>query len=206
MAAAAVGDARHLAVAHEGHDLARIDIKPRSSLGNWVNHELLYSLQVDGDTCRHTGSNRCGWRIEAARAAHCGIGRSLRDPTSKVAIGLGSHSRRSRILLSRAACERCLQFPREEGPSSAWPAATSTLRLTIARYPHTGGMGIGRPTRPLNVTLEEREKLAMLARRPKTGHAMAMRARIVLGCDQGLSNGAVAKRLQITGATVCKWR
>ena len=67
-------------------------------------------------------------------------------------------------------------------------------------------MGIGRPTRPLNMTSEEREKLAMLARRPKTGQAVAMRARIVLGCDEGLSNGAVAKRLQITGATVCKWR
>ena len=67
-------------------------------------------------------------------------------------------------------------------------------------------MGIGRPTKPLNVTSEEREKLAMLARRPKTGQAMAMRARIVLGCDKGLSNGAVAKKLQITGATVCKWR
>jgi len=67
-------------------------------------------------------------------------------------------------------------------------------------------MGIGRPTKPLNVTSEEREKLTMLARRPKTGQAMAMRARIVLGCDEGLANDAVAKRLQITGATVCKWR
>jgi transposase len=33
-----------------------------------------------------------------------------------------------------------------------------------------------------------------------------MRARIVLGCSDGLSNGEVAKRLSITGATVCKWR
>jgi transposase len=33
-----------------------------------------------------------------------------------------------------------------------------------------------------------------------------MRARIVLGCDEGLSTGAVAKRLQIIGAAVCKWR
>jgi len=33
-----------------------------------------------------------------------------------------------------------------------------------------------------------------------------MRARIVLGCDEGLSNGAVAKKLEITGATVCTWR
>ena len=31
-------------------------------------------------------------------------------------------------------------------------------------------------------------------------------ARIVLGCDEGLSNDAVAKKLRITAATVCKWR
>jgi hypothetical protein len=33
-----------------------------------------------------------------------------------------------------------------------------------------------------------------------------MRARIVLSCGDGLTNGEVAKRLRITGATVCKWR
>jgi transposase len=33
-----------------------------------------------------------------------------------------------------------------------------------------------------------------------------MRARIVLACNDELSNGEVAKRLRITGATVCKWR
>jgi hypothetical protein len=57
-------------------------------------------------------------------------------------------------------------------------------------------MGIGRPTKPLNLTAEKRDKLALLARRPKSAQAMAMRARIVLGCDEGLSNGAVAKKLQ----------
>src|SRR5215510_507474 len=67
-------------------------------------------------------------------------------------------------------------------------------------------MAIGRPTKPLNVTPEEKEKLSMLARRPKTSQAMAIRARIVLGCSEGLSNRDVAKRLRITGATVCKWR
>ena len=67
-------------------------------------------------------------------------------------------------------------------------------------------MAIGRPTKPLNVTPEEKEKLSMLARRPKSAQAIAMRARIVLGCNDGLSNGEVAKRLRITGATVCKWR
>src|ERR1700756_3682952 len=67
-------------------------------------------------------------------------------------------------------------------------------------------MAIGRPTRPLNVTPEERQKLTMLARRPKSSQAMAMRACIVLGCDAGASNGMVARRLRISGATVCKWR
>ena len=65
---------------------------------------------------------------------------------------------------------------------------------------------MGRPTKSLHVTAEERQKLQMLARRLKSSQAMAMRARIVLGCDEGLSNGAVARKLHITGATVCKWR
>src|SRR3974377_2070166 len=68
------------------------------------------------------------------------------------------------------------------------------------------GMPTGRPTKPLNVTPEEKSKLSMLQRRRKSAQAIAMRARIVLGCEEGLSNGAVAKRLHITGATVCKWR
>src|SRR6266481_4096409 len=67
-------------------------------------------------------------------------------------------------------------------------------------------MAIGRPTKPLNVTAEEKEKLAMLARRPKAAQAISMRSRIVLACAEGLSNGAVAKKLHVTGATVCKWR
>jgi transposase len=67
-------------------------------------------------------------------------------------------------------------------------------------------MAIGRPTKPLSVTPEEKQKLALLARRPKTAQSLAMRARIVLGCSEGLSNGEVARRLHITGATVCKWR
>ena len=46
----------------------------------------------------------------------------------------------------------------------------------------------------------------MLARRRKTAQALATRARIVLGCGHGLSNGEVAKQLRVTGATVCKWR
>jgi transposase len=67
-------------------------------------------------------------------------------------------------------------------------------------------MPFGRPTKPLNVTAEEIEKLRMLSRRPKTAQAAAMRARIVLGCSEGLMSREVAQRLGITDATVCKWR
>lgn len=67
-------------------------------------------------------------------------------------------------------------------------------------------MSLGRPTRPLNLTTEEKQKLSALARRPKSSQAIALRARIVLGCADGISNGEVAKRFGITAATVCKWR
>ncbi len=45
-----------------------------------------------------------------------------------------------------------------------------------------------------------------IALRPKSAQAMAMRARIVLSCGQGMSNSEVARKLHITGATVGKWR
>jgi hypothetical protein len=67
-------------------------------------------------------------------------------------------------------------------------------------------MALGRPTQPLNLTSAEKEKLSMLARRPKSAQATALRAGIVLACAEGLNNKAVAEKLHITGATVCKWR
>jgi transposase len=67
-------------------------------------------------------------------------------------------------------------------------------------------MRTGRPKKPLEITEEDRYKLQLIARRPKSGQAMALRARIVLGCEQGASNSEVARKLQITGATVGKWR
>ena len=68
------------------------------------------------------------------------------------------------------------------------------------------GMRTGRPKKALEIPDADREKLKMMALRPKSAQAMAMRARIVLNCEEGMSNSAVAHKLQISGATVGKWR
>ena len=46
----------------------------------------------------------------------------------------------------------------------------------------------------------------LLARRPKTSQAMALRARIVLAAEAGLNNSEVAAKLSVTKPTVGKWR
>jgi transposase len=67
-------------------------------------------------------------------------------------------------------------------------------------------MSTGRPKKPLEIADEDHEKLRMLAHRPKSAQAMAMRARIVLSCGREMSNSEIARKLHITGATVGKWR
>jgi DNA invertase Pin-like site-specific DNA recombinase len=67
-------------------------------------------------------------------------------------------------------------------------------------------MRTGRPKKPLEIIDADREKLRMISRRPKSAQAIAMRARIVLSCGQGMSNSEVARKLHITEPTVGKWR
>lgn len=67
-------------------------------------------------------------------------------------------------------------------------------------------MRTGRPKQPLEIAPEDREKLRTITLRPKSAQAMAIRARIVLFCGRGMSNSEVAQKLDITGATVGKWR
>ena len=67
-------------------------------------------------------------------------------------------------------------------------------------------MRTGRPKNPLEMTAEEGDKLRTIALRPKSAQSMAMRARIVLRCAQGMSNSEVAHQLHLTCATVGKWR
>lgn len=64
----------------------------------------------------------------------------------------------------------------------------------------------GRQLAALSVTSEERESLERWTRRPKTGQALAQRARIILESATGKSNTEVARRLRITKQMVGKWR
>jgi transposase len=64
----------------------------------------------------------------------------------------------------------------------------------------------GRPKAELVLTDEERAVLERLASRRKSAQAMALRARIVLGCASGKANREVARDLRVAEATVGKWR
>ena len=59
---------------------------------------------------------------------------------------------------------------------------------------------------PLVLTDDEREKLTLIARRPKTAQREALRARIVLRCAAGVTNAGVRAELGVNPGTVTKWR
>lgn len=67
-------------------------------------------------------------------------------------------------------------------------------------------MRTGRPKTHLELTDDERVTLQQWTRRSKTSQALALRARIVLGCAENKTNIAVARELRITNQTVGKWR
>ena len=67
-------------------------------------------------------------------------------------------------------------------------------------------MAIGRPMPPLILDDVERETLERWVRRPKTAQALALRARMILGCAEGRSNTTVGTDLGVSDETVRKWR
>ena len=67
-------------------------------------------------------------------------------------------------------------------------------------------MRTGRPKKPITLQPADKEKLEMLARRPKTAQRLALRSKIVLRAAEDVSNQQIARQLEVTGATVGKWR
>jgi transposase len=67
-------------------------------------------------------------------------------------------------------------------------------------------MSRGRPVAPVILSPEEQETLERWRRRHSTSQALAVRARVVLGCAEGATNTAIARDLKLTKQTVGKWR
>jgi transposase len=78
--------------------------------------------------------------------------------------------------------------------------------VSVLRVERRTLMRIGRPIPPLALTGNERETLERWARRPTTAQALALRARVILGCAAGETNTRVARQLRLTKQTVGKWR
>ncbi|WP_428492518.1 hypothetical protein [Rhodopila sp.] len=61
----------------------------------------------------------------------------------------------------------------------------------------------GRRLEALRLIDGERSELMALAGRPKAAQALALRARIILACADGLENKAVSQWLGMHAMTVC---
>jgi transposase len=64
----------------------------------------------------------------------------------------------------------------------------------------------GRQAKSITLTSEESNRLLEWTRRHKTSQALALRARIVLACQQDRTDGEIAGELRIRRQTVGKWR
>lgn len=67
-------------------------------------------------------------------------------------------------------------------------------------------MPMGRPKAALTLTADEESQLKSLARSRSLPAALNLRAKLILACAAGPPNSEVARRLDVTGATVGKWR
>lgn len=95
-------------------------------------------------------------------------------------------------------------------------AALGTVRATVRRwrerYVEHGIEGLsdaprpGAPKAELALNAVQRSELERFAKRSRTNPTLALRAKIVLRCADGLQNADVAKKLRCTPGTVGRWR
>src|SRR5262245_50755261 len=76
-----------------------------------------------------------------------------------------------------------------------------TVRWSLQRT-----MPIGRPVARIVLSPGEKEKLTLIASRPKSSQREAERARIILGASEGLTNSEIAAQERVCLPTVGKWR
>jgi putative transposase len=74
--------------------------------------------------------------------------------------------------------------------------------LSIRRRP----MRTGRPKIPIVLTEEEQQQLKALAGSRSLPHGVVTRARIILMDAEGLTNQAIARRVELSMQAVSKWR
>jgi len=115
---------------------------------------------------------------------------------------------RARIVLA------CADSPDgNSGVAAGLGLTADTVRKWRSRFTEAGTAGLADAPRPgrrkadLVLTGTEREQLARWARRGKTSQVLALRAKIVLACAQGMENKAVAAELRTTEHNVarCAW-
>jgi len=64
----------------------------------------------------------------------------------------------------------------------------------------------GRQLPPAVLAHDQRQQLTALSQSPSIPYGLVQRARIILACAQGLTNSAVAERLNLSPSAVGKWR
>jgi transposase len=84
--------------------------------------------------------------------------------------------------------------------------AQNSLNQCITNLERMIVFRMGRTVFIINLSKLEREKLELMASRPKSSQRKALRARIILTCAEGKMNKDVAVELDITQQTGGKWR